>query len=263
MSGEFTPKFLATVDEQGLPNLVLIASIEPATDTRMVFADFLMNKTGKNLDRDAKVGVLVITEQLDWWSMTADHVGWERTGDLVDHFNSNDLFRYNAYTGIRRAGKMDLRSMPAKGKYGKLALLTDFASTKMTAGKFAQEVGPDKMPFRVMQKFSRLAAIKVFSYIGADGYPVILPILSAQPADAKTLVFGMQSSPNALRDIPKNTPCAINVVTFEPVSYQVKGTFAGFSGTTLGKKGVIAIDSVWSTSPPLCGERIDLDTRIL
>jgi hypothetical protein len=259
MDYEFTPKFLATVDEEGKPNVVLIATMEPGGETRMNYADFLMNKTAKNLDGNSKAGVLVITEQLAWWSMLADHAGWEEKGPLVDHFNSTDLFRYNAYTGVRRVGMLALKEILDAGTVGKLGLLTDFTRTLINRASFGKGNVDEKMTNNVREKFARIQAVKVLSWVREDGYPVAIPVLSIQPASSKTLVFSLGTAPEMIREIPAQAPCAVNVVTFEPVSYQVKGTFTGFFGTLLGRVGVIEVDSVWCTSPPLCGERIDAD----
>ena len=37
--------------------------------------------------------------------------GWQRTGTYVDKLNSTDLLRYNAYTGIRNAGIVEVRAV--------------------------------------------------------------------------------------------------------------------------------------------------------
>ena len=261
MSDEMTPKFLATVGNDGQPSVVLVATIMPNGDEKMAFANFLMNNTAKNLNKESKTGALVITEDLMWWSMTTDFTGWDEKGPLVDAFNSNELFRYNAYTGVRNVGKLDLNQMIDEGQISKLSLLADFGFTGMTKRKFSKKSGVEKMPMTVVEKFGRIAAIKVLSYIRDDGYPICIPILSAQPADKSTLVFGTGCAPRLVEDIPEGAQVAINVVTFEPVSYQVKGTFTGYSSSVLGKKGVVKIDSVWCTSPPLCGERIDVDLK--
>ena len=263
LSQEMTPKFLATVDADGIPNVVLVASIEGDGSDKLVFADFLMNKTAVNLDANPKVGVCVITEDLDWWFMTGDHTGWENKGPLVEGINDKELFRYNSYTGIRRAGRIDLRAIEATGSVGKLSLLADFNLTRLRKKSFARSEGTDKMPPTVQDKFGRLMAVKILSYVGADGYPVCVPIQSALPADNRTLLFGTLTAPALIADLPKRTHCAVNVVTFEPISYQIKGFFSGYSGALLGKTGAIEIDSVWCTSPPLLGERIDLDKQRL
>ena len=261
LSEEMVPKFLATVNEKGEPNVVLVATICPNGKEQMAFGDFLLNKTALNLDGNSKTSVLVITENLEWWSMATNFSGWEETGPLVESFNSSDLFRYNAYTGIRRAGKLEIENMVASGKVGKLSLAIDFALTGL-GKKFLKTNGKtEKMPLPVAEKFSRIQAVKILSYVREDGYPVCLPLLSTQPIDKNNLAFGLGCAPELIHSIPEKTFCAINVVTFDPVSYQVKGTFQGYAGTPLGKKGVVQVEQVWCTSPPLCGERIDQDLK--
>ncbi len=259
LSDEMTPKFLATVGADQKPNVVLVATIMPHGNDKMAFANFLLNKTAGNLDKNSKTGVIVITEELQWWAMTTDFNGWEENGPLVDTFNNNELFRYNAYTGVRNVGKLDIKDFIDKGRVGKLSLLADYAFTGMTKGKFSRDNAVDKMPLPVAEKFDRIAAVKILCYIQKDGYPVCLPILSARPSDNGTLIFGTKAASRLVKEMPANTDVAVNVVTFEPVSYQVKGRFTGFSDSLFGKKGVIEIESVWCTSPPLCGRRIDVD----
>lgn len=262
LSEEMVPKFLATVNDKGEPNVVLVATIRPNGEDRMAFGDFLLNKTAGNLDGNPKTAVLVMTEQLEWWSMTTDFSGWEETGELVETFNSSDLFRYNAYTGIRRAGKLDNAKIIETGKVGKLGLALDFGMTGLSKNFLKSNGKTEKMPMPVAEKFSRIQAVKILSYVREDGYPVCLPLMSSQPIDSANLVFGLGCTPDLIKDMPEKTFCAVNVVTFDPVSYQIKGTFQGYAGTLFGKKGVINVEQVWCTSPPLCGERIDQDLKL-
>jgi len=261
LSGEMTPKFVATVDPEGKPNLVLIVSLKPEGDDRMVYGDFLMNKTAKNIEKNQKLGVFVITEDLQWWYMKADHLEFQTAGPIVDKINDGDFFRYNAYMSVRRAGIVGLKEIAAEGKVGKLAMATDFGLTSLSKKSGTPE--QNKLSHPVYEKLARLQAVKILSYVGEDGYPVCLPIQSAQPASKSLLAFGALSAPDSILSIPENTFCTVNVLTDDPVSYQVKGPFLGFSKGLFGKTGTIRIEEVWNASPPLAGERIDADTRIL
>ena len=49
LSGEMTPKFLATRDLAGKPNIVPVTTITPYDDETLVFGEFMLNKTKKNL----------------------------------------------------------------------------------------------------------------------------------------------------------------------------------------------------------------------
>ena len=61
-----------------------------------------------------------------------------------------------------------------------------------------------------------------------------------------------------LASVPAGTRMAANVVTMDPISYQVKGTYEGTSGPLTGRLGRLTIDEVYSASPPLPGEPIPL-----
>ena len=52
LSGEMVPKFLATKDEHGTPNCVPIISIQPFDYETLIFGNFLMAKTEKNLEKN-------------------------------------------------------------------------------------------------------------------------------------------------------------------------------------------------------------------
>ena len=106
LKGEMTPKFLATRNTEGVPNVVPVISILPEdeqSDT-LFFGNFLLRKSIKNLEEDHRVGILVITQELQGWILKGDFLEFQRTGSYVDRQMSSSLLRYNAYTGIRTAG---------------------------------------------------------------------------------------------------------------------------------------------------------------
>jgi len=69
LKGEMTPKFLATRNAEGVPNVVPVTSILPADDQpdTLFFGNFLLRKSIKNLGEDNRVGILVITQALQGW----------------------------------------------------------------------------------------------------------------------------------------------------------------------------------------------------
>jgi hypothetical protein len=113
LKGEMTPKFLATRSAQGTPNVVPCVSILPADDKpdTLFFGNFLLRKSIKNLEEDSRLAVLVITEDLQGWILKSDFVEFQRTGPYVDTQMNSNLLRYNAYTGIRNAGVIHVRSL--------------------------------------------------------------------------------------------------------------------------------------------------------
>jgi hypothetical protein len=81
-------------------------SILPADDQSdtLCFRNFLLRKSIKNLEEDQRVGILVITQELQGWILKGDFLEFQRTGPYVDRQMSSWLLSYNGYTGIRNAG---------------------------------------------------------------------------------------------------------------------------------------------------------------
>lgn len=240
-----TPKFLATVDGEGIPNVVPITSLMSAGQDTLIFGDFLMWKTARNLEYDPKVGILVLTEALKYVYLTGTLQGFEKAGTYVDCINQQDMFRYNAYTGIRRAGIIRVESATHIKAISKLQILSGLVKLKFHgSGKNGSAV----MPFNVMEKYSRIQALKVVAYAGSEGYPVALPAIPMVAKDEHSLSFILKTSRTKL---PEGAQVAACVLTMEPICYQVKGTVKGS-----GEVKDLALTDVYSACPPLVGKKI-------
>jgi len=255
--GEFTPKFLATADPAGTPNIVPVISLMPWDPATLIFAELMIWKTKKNLETNGKVGVSVLTADMNAWTLKGVFEGFERTGPWFDKLSMTDMFRYNAYTGPRNAGGIHVeevarvRGMIAPPRVAELA----FASLAAVGVKNRPE---GIMPPQVTEKFSRMKAAKFVSILDPDGFPLALPALSLFPADNGTLEFGA----GALRAFGAEPPAppfkaAAAVITFDPVAYQVKGTVTEYAHRLGVRIARLRVEEVYSASPPLPGKRID------
>jgi predicted pyridoxine 5'-phosphate oxidase superfamily flavin-nucleotide-binding protein len=133
-----------------------------------------------------------------------------------------------------------------------------------------------KMPKQVMEKFNASEAIKLLATIDENGIPNVAYITSLMAADEETLIYADSAGVKTKRNLLHNPQVAAIVVLKEKIiAYQVKGTFQGFE--TSGKyyemlsalpayrynayfgvraAGVIKVEEVYSSSPPLPGRRI-------
>lgn len=248
LRGEMTPKFLATRNVAGVPNVVPCISLQPADDQpdTVFFGNFLLRKSIRNLKEDARVGILVITPELRGWMLKGDFIEFQRTGAYVDKVMSGSLLRYNAYTGIRDAGIIRVRAVENTFAISKLQVMTDFLRAR-----FAGVVKPGHMddgvnlPRQVQNEFAKMIAVKVLAWLGEDGYPIVVPALSMQPAGAQHLICHTLSK---LPRPPAGAQVATNILTFEAISYQVKGKWDA--------RGKIRVQEVYAGGPPLPGERV-------
>jgi hypothetical protein len=262
LRGEKTPRFLATRSPEAEPNVVPCLSLIPDDDDQsdvLSFGNFLLRKSIKNLERDARVGILVMTPELHGWILTGDFLEFQRTGSYVERQNSARMLRYNAYSGVRNAGLIHVRSVEASFALSRLQVAKDFALARLAAlgGKFRGRTarGQDgvNVPRPARREFARMAAVKVLSWVRADGYPFIVPALSLQPGGERELVGRLHrrvGSPQASFP-PAGAPVATNVLTAEAISYQAKGRW-----TCSGRTGTIRVQAVYAGGPPLPGGRV-------
>lgn len=252
LSGEMTPKFLATLDAEGRPNCVPVISIAPWDDTTLVFGEFFMNKSRKNLLESTKVGVAVLNDKLEGWSLKGTFLGFETTGPHVEWINQTPLFRYNAYTTVRSAGSIRVEEVSEKFGLSKTQILSDFLRVRMLAPFFSRS-GRTCMPRRVYDKFQRMQAVRAMTYRDRNGYPRTFPLMACIPTGANRLMVKGPLLDTYRSQIPADAEVAIAIITPEPIAYQVKGRLQGrVAGCSL-----VGLTECYSASPPLLGERLD------
>jgi len=252
LRGEMTPKFLATQDVEGVPNVVPCVSMQPADDQpdTVFFGNFLLRKSIRNLERDARVGILVITPDLKGWVLRGDFVEFQSTGAYFDRQMGSTLLRYNSYTGIRNAGIIRVRSVERGFVIPRLQVALDYVRARLASAFSRTEGGEGVLvPWPVRQEFGRMVAVKVLAWIGDDGYPAVAPALSLQPAGERSLLawWGVYTHPAP----PAGATVATCILTFEAISYQAKGRWVPGKRT-----GAILVSEVYAGGPPLPGGRI-------
>ncbi len=245
LRGEMTPKFLATRSASGAPNVVPVISILPADDQpdTLFFGNFLLRKSIQNLQEDHRIGVLVMTPELHGWILRGDFLEFQRTGAYAEKQASSSLLRYNAYTGIRNAGILRVCAVEAEFTISKTQVLKDFVLARV-AGLGKRADGGIEIPLPVRNEFAKMVAVKVLAWIRDDGYPIVVPALSLQPSGKEMLVCRKNSQ---LPSPPTDAPVATNILTFDAISYQVKGDW---------QNGRIRVREVYAGGPPLPGGRI-------
>jgi pyridoxamine 5'-phosphate oxidase-like protein len=253
--GERTPRFLATRSPEAEPNVVPCLSLMPDEEQTdiLFFGNFLLRKSIKNVERDGRVGILVMTPELHGWILTGDFLEFRRTGPYVERQNGARMLRYNAYTGIRNAGLVRVRSVETAFTLSRLQVAKDFALARLAAFGATRDQEGVRVPLPVRREFARMAAVKVLAWVRADGYPVIVPALSLQPKGERELVgrFNNRLGTGPQPLPPTGVPVATNVLTAEAISYQAKGRWV-----QSGKRGTIRVHSVYAGGPPLPGGRV-------
>lgn len=104
-------KFMATVDDDGNPNVVPITSIVAVDAETIMFADIMMWKTKRNLLKNRKVACAVITKDNVAYQVKGKFQGFKKGGPLFDFVASVPLLRYNAYWGPKAVGTIKVEEV--------------------------------------------------------------------------------------------------------------------------------------------------------
>jgi len=260
LSGLRTPKFLATRDADGVPNVVPVLSLEAVDERTIVFGEMMIWKTRRNLEADPRVSILVLSPDLRAWTVRGRFVEFQRSGPYFDHIASEESARYNPYGSYRSAGVIEVLGGSRASRFSQLSLLLDTARCRLLARGLPRDGRtPPVMPVQVQEKFDRLKAAKALAVVDASGHPDCLPGLPLLTAGRGRLVFGGAAARD-LSGVAPGTTIAAAVLTLEPVAYQVKGTFAGLRRSLGQVLGVIDVREAYSACPPLPGQLLPVKT---
>ncbi len=253
LSGEMTPKFLATKDEAGTPNVVPIISIQPYNDETLIFGNFLMWKTEKNLAVNTQVTVTVFTEGLYGAVLRGTFLGFQKVGEYADIISSTDHLRYNAYSGIRSAGSIRVEEISEPFQLTKLDVLKGLVHSKLhrVRARTLSEGNKVMHPI-VMEMFGRVVAVKVLAFLDDRGDPYAVPNMSLQPAAPDVMVFNRKQMAPYLDGLRDGAEVAVCVITGDPVAWQVKGVYRALDEA----RGAVLLKEAYHASPPHMGKKI-------
>jgi hypothetical protein len=251
LAGARTPKFLATRNSDGIPNVVPVISLQAADERTIIFGELMIWKTRRNLESDSRVSVMVLAPDLRAWTIKGRFVEFQHGGPHFDRLMATDDIRYNAYSGIRSAAVIEVLDVPRAVRFSQAGLLLDSLRGRWLARRLSRDGRAEEaMPVQVGEKFSRLRAAKALAYLDGEGHPDCLPVPSMVPAGLSRLIVPGADGPAS------GSPVAASVITLEPVAYQVKGVFAG-TRRSLGRTwGIVDVREAYSASPPLSGQRL-------
>lgn len=255
---ERAAKFLATLSREGIPNVALIVSQLPGDDNQFMFGEFMMVKTLENLKSNPSVASVAITEKLEMAGYRGNVMGWVQSGPFVEKINSIPFFRYNAYAGIHNVAVVEIEKivdLPMRVTYSTLA--KDYVSLLMASRLLHDRGSLDiEFPLTVREKFNSIMSIKVIAFPDENEKPAVFPALSTRFTGTSRLAFKVTDYNKKILEFPLPLPVAMNVLTLDLLTYQVKGELVSVRALGGSRFGIVELSELYSSMPPLCGERI-------
>lgn len=250
---------VATVNREGLPHITLITTILAKGSDRLTWGQFSQGQSKIHVKDNPKTGFLIMTMDRQLWRGKAKWTHSRKEGEDYEKFNKLSMWRYNSYMGIHTIHYMDLIETTVKrplplGKIVISSVLTKISGKGAALGDSEPGDTEKVMNSWTLSLFNRLNSLKFLSFIGKDGYPVIIPLLQCQSAGSTRVVFTTGAYRSELNNIELDSVMAVFGMTLEMEDVLVRGKFAGYKRYKGIKLGIIDIDWVYNSMPPLAGQ---------
>ncbi|MHA1291215.1 MAG: pyridoxamine 5'-phosphate oxidase family protein [Promethearchaeota archaeon] len=249
-------KLIATIDERNWPHLTIITNNRAISKNKIVWGEFSKGLSKKNVLNNPKQGILFMSAEMPYriLQIKADFTHTATEGKDLDHFNKSQLMRYMTYMNIYKiyyaniVAASQIRLLPLGG---------------IAKGIIKSMIGKGGAKTKLNEKRLNVLGYKIFkgpinpkflAYIDpSDGYPIIIPVIQLTTADHNRLVFSPSALKIDLEAVPINTTVAVLGMNMDLASQLVKGPFIGFRKFRGIKLGVIEIEEIYNSAPPLPG----------
>lgn len=245
---------LGTVTPEGLPHLTLITTLQACAPCTLVWGQFTEGRSKVHVGQNPKTGFLVMTLERELWRGKA--LFTHKAKDGVEHaqYNNIPMFRYNAYFGVHTVYYMDLVST-----YGREALPMGKVVISAVGSMLARALtrssdGQEALNPWTRGLLNKLDNLKFLGYVDADGYPAIIPVIQAQAADSRRIIFSGGAYGDELRAIPPGISMALFGMSFDMEDVLMRGVYQGMQRITGIPCGVLEVDWVYNSMPPAPGQ---------
>ncbi len=245
---------LATINEEGLPHLTLLTSLQARDTQTVIFGQFTEGRSKKYITTSPLVGFMIMTLDRKLWRGKARWTHCLKEGDEYEMYNRKPMFRYNAYLNIHTVHYMDLFSVADCEDLPLLPIGLSLLLSRLAKGRTSLPGKEQVMTDWSVGLFNQLASLKFISFIGEDGYPAIIPLLSCLAVSDRRLLFSPLAYKKELALLTENTKIAILAMSLDMTSVLIGGTFKGFQKKRHIRTGTIDLEWVYNSMPPVAGQ---------
>jgi hypothetical protein len=245
---------LATVTPDGLPHVTLISSLMACDSKNLCFGQFTEGMSKNHILDNPKVGFLIMNMNKELWSGKATYTRFSKEGPEYEYYNNVPMFRYNAYFGVHTVYYLDLVSQSGKSPLPMNQVIFAAVQTML-----ARTLGRKKGTQNVLNSWTRaflnkLDNLKFLSYVGTDGYPVIIPAIQTQSLDSQHAIFSTSVYKDALENIPTGVDMCVFSMALTMEDVLLRGKYLGVRRTAGIRTGLVEIDWVYNPMPPVPGQ---------
>lgn len=245
---------VATVTPDGLPHVTLISSLMACGPQQMAFGQFTEGFSKKHILENPKTGFLIMSLDKNLWRGQATFTHSVKEGKEYDYYNNVPMFRYNAYFGVHTVYYLDLVSQTGKSRLPMNQIILAAIQT-MLARTLGRKPGKKDVLNSWTRAFlDKIDNLKFLVYVGADGYPIIIPAIQAQSLDKQHVLFSTSVYSAELAAIPAGADLAVFSMALTMEDVLMRGKYLGIQRVGGVKAGLAEIDWVYNPMPPVPGQ---------
>jgi len=245
---------LATVDSQGLPHMTLITAMQAIDTKHLVFGQFCEGSGKQNAREHHAIGFLIMSLHKEVWRGKARWTHAAKTGAESEMFNQKPMWRYNSYFGIHTVHYMDLVGTTRKENLPMGRIIGGvFKGMLLSPSFYPKTKNHDEVMNKWTQRLiSKTGALKFIAYIDSDGFPMIVPVLSAKAASTSEVIFPKAEYADELAQIPQG-PVALYTMALSMETVLVRGTYIPKMTKYSLEAGRMTVNHVYNSMPPVPG----------
>ncbi|TET03732.1 MAG: hypothetical protein E3J90_01670 [Promethearchaeota archaeon] len=248
-------KLISTIDSRGWPHLTIITSNRAKSRDQIVWGQFFAGTSKENVQKNPKQGIFYMTTEapFKFIQVKADFTHTKTEGEDLDYFNQSDFFRYFTYINVYKIfynnviAVTPIRDLPPGNIPRKIIKAIEKEAKTNLEEKRLNVIG--------YKLFTNKIGVRAIAYIDpSDGFPIIIPHLQLNAIDHNRLYFPLTALKEDFLQIPVNSKVAVIGANFDMASQVVKGTFTGIQKFEETEYGLIDIEEIYNSSPPIVGK---------
>ena len=252
---EIMVKLVSTIDSRGWPHLTIITSNRAKSRDQIVWGQFFAGTSKENVQKNPKQGIFYMTPEapFKFIQVKTDFTHIKTEGEDLEYFNQLDFFRYLTYINVYKVfynnviAVTPIRDLPPGNIPRKIFKAIAKESKTNLEEKRLNVIG--------YKLFTNKIGVRAIAYIDpSDGYPVIIPHLQLNAVDHNRLYFPLTALREDFLQIPVNSKVAVIGANFDMASQVVKGTFTSIQKIEDIQYGLIDIEEIYNSSPPIIGK---------
>ncbi len=242
---------VASINPEGQIHMTLITSIMGCNPSQMTLGQFCMGRGKWHIQENSNLSFLIMTLDRNLWRGKAKWTHKQFEGPEFEQYNEMPMFRYNSYFGVNTVHYLDLVEIESEGALpmGRIvpaAILTKLMKNRMKTGESKQILKPFAEGL-----FNDIGSLKFLSYLGEDGFPVIIPVIQCQASDSRRLSFSTAAYGDEIEIIKPGTSVAVFCCNLKMQSVLIRGTFGDIKRRSFIKSGFVDINWVYNSMPPI------------